>query len=138
MKTGATVGDLSDHLDLGNVHYYGSTTNGIDVSDLDERIANARLVSGTKPLWATEAGGIVGDGYTDTEQDQAHVMRRLYQLLGQRGVERVFSYELVNGSRPSRPPTHRENNFGAHEVVADGSWNAKPVFFEVRAANRRG
>ena len=137
-KTGKLVGNLSAHLDLGNLHYYGSKGDGIDLSDLDERIANARLVSGTKPLWATEANGIMGDGYVDTEQDQAEVMRRLYRLLGERGIQRVFSYELLNGSRPRRPPTHRENNFGAFKINGSGMRKAKPLFFEVRAANRRG
>ncbi len=136
-KTGVWVGDLSAYLDYGNVHIYGSKTMGISRSDLDERMASARLVSGSKRLWATEANGTTGDGYRDTEQDQAEVMRALYQLLGERGVERVFSYELVNGSRPSKPATNRENNFGSFTVVA-GRWMAKPVFFEVRAANRRG
>ncbi len=138
LKTGAYVGDLSAHLDYGNVHYYASKTNGLSLSDLDNRIASAKRVSGTKPLWATEANGIMGDGYIDTEQDQALSQRVLYQLLGQRGVHRVFSYELLDGSRPSRPQTHRENNFGAIEITAEGIWRAKPVFFEVRAANRRG
>ena len=135
-KTGQQVGDLSAYLDYGNVHYYGSTTNGIRFSDLDSRIANARVLSGMKPLWATEANGIMGDGYTDTERDQAIVMRSLYRLLGERGVLRVFSYELLNGSRPSRPASDRENNFGSFAVTG-GSWRTKPVFFEVRAANRQ-
>ena len=91
-KTGGEVGDLSAHLDYGNIHYYGSRTNPVSLSDLDERIANAKLLSATKPLWATEANGVVGDGYLDTEQDQARVMRRLYRLLGERGVRRVFSF----------------------------------------------
>ncbi len=137
-KTGRLVGDLSAHLDIGNLHYYASVGNGIDRSDLDARIAEARLVSGTKPMWATEANGIMGDGYPDSDQDQAEIMRRLYRLLGERGIQRVFSYELLDGSRPRRPPTHRENNFGAFRIGGDGSLQAKPVFFEVRAANRRG
>ena len=136
-KTGPIVGDLSSYLDYGNIHYYGSI-RGIDTRDLDRRIANARAVSGSKPMWATEANGIVGTGYPDSERAQATVMRDLYWLLGQRGVRRVFSYELVNGSRPSRPASDRENNFGSFKVSSAGTWQAKPVFFEVRAANRRG
>lgn len=135
--TGARVGDLSSYLDYGNIHYYGSI-RGIDTRDLDRRMANARAVSGSKPMWATEANGIVGSGYPDSEQDQATVMRDLYWLLGQRGVQRVFSYELVDGSRPSRPPSDRENHFGSFKATRAGTWLAKPVFFEVRAANRRG
>ena len=137
-KTGGHVGDLSAYMDYGNLHYYGSMTNGISRSDLDNRIANAKLVSGRKPIWATEANGIVGDGYIDTVEDQAWVLRTLYEMLGQRGVHRVFAYELLNGSRPSRPPSHRENNFGTFEITPAGTWQSKPVFFEVRAANRRG
>lgn len=137
-KVGSAVGDLSANLDYGNLHYYGLTT-GVDTRDLDERIANARMVSGGKPLWATESNGVVGDGYVGTEPDQATVMRQLYELLGERGVDRVFSYELVNAGRFRKyPATHRENNFGSYEITGKGRWRQKPVFFEVRTANRRG
>ena len=136
-KSGSALGDLSAFLDYGNLHYYGLAT-GIDRRDLGERLTSARVVSGGRAMWATEANGIIGDGYSGDEQDQARVMRQLYRILGSRGVERVFSYELVNEGLRKHPPSHRENNFGSYKLSSDGMWERKPVFFEVRTANRRG
>lgn len=134
--TGAYVGDLSAYLDVGNFHYYGLAT-GIDTRDLDARLADKRKVSGSKPMIATESNGVIGDGYVGTELDQANTMRLLHQLLGARGVHRVFTYETLQPSNPKYSPTHRESNFGIYERGGDGRWYAKPVFFPVRDANRR-
>lgn len=136
-KSGSQLGDLSTFLDYGNLHYYG-LARGIDRSDLRERLVSARVVSGAKPMWTTEANGIIGDGYAGDEKDQARVMRRLYRILAAHGVERVVSYELVNEGLRKHPPSHRENNFGSYKLSSDGTWERKPVFFEVRTANRRG
>lgn len=136
-KSGSQLGDLSDFLDYGNFHYYG-LVSGINRRDLRERLVSARVVSGARPMWATEANGIIGDGYRGDEQDQARVMRQLYRILGARGIERVVSYELVNEGLSKHPPSHRENNFGSYKLGPDGAWERKPVFFEVRTANRRG
>ena len=141
--TGSYVGDLSHCMDVGNFHYYSA--NGIYAPDLVARWQDKGIVAGWAdgagdPMITTESNGVYScDGaYPGTsEQTQADRMKELYQALGgleYGGSHRVFVYELLNGSRPSRDACHRENNFGIFRT--DGS--TKPVFFPVLEANRRG
>jgi hypothetical protein len=132
-RYGDDLGDLSAYMDVGNVHFY-ATSAGIDPAYLDRVIAGAKLVSGTKPLIATESNGIIGDGYPGDESTQDDTMRLLYQMLGERGVHRVMCYELLNGSEPDNPDTDRENNFGCWRA----DYSVKPLAYAVYDANRRG
>ncbi len=132
-RYGDDLGDLSSYMNVGNVHFY-ATAAGIDTDYLDRVIAGAKLVAGTKPLIATESNGIIGDGYPGDESTQDDTMRLLYQLLGERGVHRVMCYELLNGSAPDQPSTHRENNFGCWRA----DYSVKPLAYAVYEANLRG
>lgn len=141
--TGSFVGDLSHCMSIGNFHYYSA--DGIYSPDLVARWRDKGIVAGWAdgsgdPMLVTESNGIYScDGaYPNTsEQTQAQRMTELYQALGgleYGGAHRVFTYELLNGSKPSRDACHRENNFGIFR--SDGS--RKPVFTPVLEANRRG
>lgn len=145
---GAQVGDLSHCMTTGNFHFYGRHT-GIDTRHLAQRWADAGVMNGWAdgsgdPMIVTESNGIYGceSPYTgSTEETQRLGMIDLYNLLAKQaygGAHRVFAYELLNGSRPSVPPCGSENNYGLFRQLADGRWEAKPVFFPVRDANRRG
>ena len=85
----------------------------------------------------------IGDGYTFGanaigEKIQGDGFRLLAAELGSRGVHRVFSYELVNGSRPGESTTNAQNSFGCYRIESDGRWTAKPLFYPVRDTCRRG
>ncbi len=131
------VGDLSAHMDIGNIHIY-FTTLPIDTYGMNRALRLAKDMNGTRPVVATEMNFIIGDGYTGTEEDQRTGFAETIKLLGERDVHRVMAYELLQPSRPKFASTHRENNFGAAKQKSDGTWVVKPVFFPVREANRRG
>lgn len=148
-KTGSIVGDLSPYMHVGNFHYYARHT-GIDTRDLSARWADKAIVAGWAdgsgdPMIVTEANGIFGceDPYAgSTEESQRLGMIDLYSLLAKQaygGAHRVFAYELLNGTFLHKfPECHSENNYGLFRKNSDGTWTAKPVFFPVRDANRRG
>lgn len=145
---GTQVGDLSHCMNVGNFHFYGRHT-GIDTRHLARRWEDSAIMNGWAdgsgdPMIATESNGIFGceEPYTgSTEETQRLGMIDLYDLLGKQaygGAHRVYAYELLNGSRPSFSACHSENNYGAFKQGSDGKWYAKPVFFPIRDANRRG
>lgn len=146
---GAQLGDLSHCMDLGNFHFYARHT-GIDTRYLARRWEDSGIIAGWQdgsgdPMIATEANGIYGceSPYTgSTAESQRLGMIDLYNLLAKLpygGAHRVFAYELLDGTvLHQKPACHSENNYGMYRKLADGRWEAKPVFFPVRDANRRG
>lgn len=132
------MGDLSYAMDVGNLHIY-FVALPIDVYGMDRHLRKTRVMTGSKPLICTENNFIIGDRYAygpdgSGEHAQASGYAEMGRLLGERGVARAFCYELVDGSSPRDPVTHRENNFGCFRA----DWSAKPLAGEVRKACRRG
>ncbi|HSH58309.1 MAG TPA: hypothetical protein VK988_01460, partial [Acidimicrobiales bacterium] len=132
------MGDLSHAMDLGNLHIYFRNLP-IDVYGMHHHLRQTRIISGTKPLICTESNFIIKDGYPYAddargEQAQASGYTETLQMLSERGVLRVFCYELVEGSSPKDPNSHRENNFGCFRA----DWSPKPLGFNVRDVCRRG
>lgn len=132
------MGNLSHAMDLGNFHIYFEQLP-IDVYGMDRHLRLTRLMTADKPLICTESNFIIGDGCSyhadrSGRQAQASAFAEMLVLLGERGVTRVFCYELVDGSRPSDPSTHRENNFGCFRA----DWSAKPLAVTVRDTYRQG
>ncbi len=132
------MGDLSYAMDLGNLHIYFKRLP-IDVYGMDRHLRKTRIMTGSKPLICTESNFIIGDRYSYRadgagRRAQASGYTSTMALLGERGVNRTFCYELVDGSSPRDPSKHRENNFGCFRT----DWSPKPLAFEVRDACRRG
>jgi hypothetical protein len=129
--SGPVFGDHSRHMDVGNFHFYQPASQ-IDLGYYRASLAGARTVAGSKPMVATEVNGIIGDGYPGTEADQARSYEYLMRLLGEDGIRRGLCYQLFDFSQPSRPLSHRENNFGCYRV----DFSAKPLATAVRRVNR--
>ena len=130
--SGPLFGDHSEHMDIGNFHFYQPAPR-VDLRYYRESLAGARAVSGTKPMVATEVNGIIGDGYPGTEEDQAQTYEFLMDLFGEDGIHRGFCYQLLDFSDLSHPLTHRDNNFGCYRV----DFSAKPLAASVRQVNQR-
>jgi len=123
----AQVGDLSSHMDYGAIHPYSGGRQPLAM--LAEHQSKARLVSGDKPLVATEAGYHTGLGDRSdhppvSEQAMARYITRLVFEFFDAGVARTYLYELLDqGSTQDR-----EHNFGLLRV--DGS--EKPAYFALK------
>ncbi len=132
------IGDLSAYMDIGGGHLY-FTKRPIDAAGFSDWLDANKTLNGSKPLIPTETNFIIGDGYPNLanaagEEEQRKGFEEIMLGWHQAGVKRAFCYELLNGSDPKWPSTHRENNFGCFRT--DGS--TKPLAFAVREACRRG
>ena len=127
------LGDLSGSLDLGNLHPYTAglmpTTRHID----DER-RRAHVVSGDKPLIATEGGFHTAlrmpDGANQPpvdERTQADYLQRMFLDHWISGLRRTFSYELVD-TVPNPGDDDGEDHFG----LLHNDFSPKPSFDAVR------
>lgn len=122
------LGDLSAYLDRGNNHLYAG--GRVPSRYVDQEIDKARIVSGAKRVHFTESGyhNALNDPTTHlptSEQATAVYMPRLLMEHAKRGVERVYSYELIDQGRSS---SDRELSFGL--MRADRS--RKPAFVAIR------
>ena len=129
------LGDVSDYLDFGNIHPYADgqapSRQGYGI-DTASSIKRAGLVSGDKPIIATESGYHNAVNSQEqhkgvSERASAIYMPRL--LLGHfgLGIERTFLYELID-LRPDRDFVRRDLHFGL--LRNDGS--QKPAFASVK------
>jgi hypothetical protein len=118
------TGDISRMLDYGNIHSY---PNGYTAeSNLTTHLSHEALVSGSKPIMATETGyhtalGWTGGHYPVSEQAMAVYVPRLFLEYYRRGVVKTFSYELLDEAAGS---TDREDNFG----LLHNDLTPKPAF----------
>ena len=102
------VGDLSRHLDFGNMHdYYSSREPGTSgwgdggYGSIAYNLALARIVAGSKPIFATETGwgtGVEPDEVTDAVQGV--YVPRLFLDHFEEGVARTDEYELLDEASP--------------------------------------
>jgi hypothetical protein len=98
------VGDLSADLDFGNVHDYFAghepETPGYGLGgygSIEYNLEGARLLSGAKPIVATETGYGTGTGHGDVPDDvQAAYVPRLFLTQFAAGIARTDEYELLD------------------------------------------
>jgi hypothetical protein len=132
-----TAGDLSAHMDFGNVHHYyggrnpetsgwGSVLNGVANGSLDYTVINVgRVTCGNKPIIATECGWHDAinstSGHTGTPANLvARYMPRMFLYhYFHKAVVRSYMYELLD--EPSRS-LDIERAFGL--VRSDGTLKA--------------
>ena len=129
------LGDLTAFLDFGNMHPYaaGSPPSkhwGWGLS-MERAIAEARKVSGDKPILVTECGyhNRVGNpGHPGvTEAAEGKYLPRLFFVYFNQGMTKAYKYELLD-EKPDPEFTDREQHFGLLRV--DGT--PKPSFLALR------
>jgi hypothetical protein len=123
------VGDLSAHLDAGNVHTYPG--GHVPTRNLDLQLSNAGVIAGAKPVVVTEAGyhnalATTTQHRAATEEAAGVYTPRLLLEYHQRGV-RSYLYELFD-QNPEPASTDKEMHFGL--VRADGT--PKPAYDAVK------
>ncbi len=122
------LGNMTDYLDRGNNHLYCG--GRVPSRYIDQEIAKARTVSGSELVHFTESGyhNALNDPTTHlptSEAATAVYMPRLLMEHAKRGVQRVYSYELIDQGRSS---SDRELSFGL--MRSDRS--RKPAFVAIR------
>jgi hypothetical protein len=108
-----SLADLSPYLDYGNIHSYPKIDGS--PSNLPVYIANARSVTGDKPIFATETG--YHNAYNASNNSgvseiaSAKYLPRLYLEHFNAGVVKTFNYELINSFNDDTY-TNGEAHFG--------------------------
>lgn len=125
----AELGDISDSLDYGNIHSY---PQGGPPDKLGSFFKSAEFNSGAKPIWATETGyhtalAWSGENPPVSERAMATYVPRLFLEYFRWGIERTFSYELLD-EFPDPLLEEKESNFGLlrHDL------SRKPAFDALR------
>lgn len=122
------LGDLSAHLDYGNMHPYPGGENPGSWTLDDYNIEHSRSISAGKPLIPTETGyhnALNSDGEHAgvPEAVAGKYMPRLFLEHFNRGIPRTYLYELID-LFPDSNRDDQESNFGL--LRHDGS--EKPAF----------
>ncbi len=123
------VGDLSAHLDAGNLHTYPG--GFVPTRNMDSQIANQAAISGDKPVVVTEAGyhdalNTTLKHYATPEAIAGTYVPRLALEYHSRGV-RSYLYELFE-QNPEPAYADMEMHFGL--VRSDGT--RKPAYVALR------
>jgi hypothetical protein len=123
------LGDISGMLDYGNIHSY---PQGNPPDKLGSFITNAKLNSGSKPIFATETGyhtalNWTGENKPVSEAAMATYMPRLFFEYFRWGIVRTYSYELVD-ELPDPNLENKEWNFG----LLRNDLSRKPAFEALR------
>jgi hypothetical protein len=131
----AKLGDLTPYLDFGNMHPYaaGSPPSrhwGWGLS-MERAIAEARKVSGDKPILVTECGyhnRMEEQGHPGvSEAAEAKYLPRLFFVYFNRGMTKAYKYELLD-LKPDPGFTDMERHFGL--VRTNGT--PKPSFLALK------
>jgi hypothetical protein len=126
------LGDQHKWLDLGNVHPYTGGRSP-DPAHLRTELADASLVSGSKPVWATEAGfhnalRHTTDGQAPVSEHAGAVyLLRTFLEHFRSGIRRTYAYELVDEKREARG-RDPEQHFG----LLRNDYTRKPAFKALR------
>ncbi len=129
------LGDLSPFLDFGNMHPYAAGNPpsrhwGWGLS-MERAIAEARKVSGDKPILVTECGyhnRVENQGHPGvTEAAEAKYLSRLMFVYFNRGMTKAYKYELLD-LKPDPDGSDMERHFGL--VRANGT--PKPSFYALK------
>ena len=114
-------------MDRGNVHPYTGGRSP-DPAHLKAELGRARAVSGSKPVWATEAGF---HNAMDARSGQPAVSERVAAIYLLRtflehyrsGISRTYAYELLD-EKPERAGRDPEQHFG----LLRSDFTPKPAF----------
>ena len=131
----AELGDISAYLDRGNIHPYPAGTMPMTFLDAEKEMA--LLVSGTKPLVATETGyhndlSYLGVHRGASEQAAAMYTPRSVLEAFRQGVERTYIFQLIDAFSPQqeieRNTPGGQNDFG----LLRWDFSRKPAFNALR------
>jgi len=131
----AALGDISAYLDRGNIHPYPAGIMPMTFLDAEKQMA--LLVSGTKPLVATETGyhndlDYLGAHRGASEQAAAMYTPRSVLEAYRQGVERTYIYQLIDAFSPQqeieRNTPGGQNAFG----LLNWDFSRKPAFIALR------
>ena len=126
-----TLGDQHKWLDLGNVHPYTGGRSP-DPAHLRAELADASMVSGSKPVWATEAGfhNALRDRTNQpavSEHAGAVYLVRTFLEHFRSGINRTYAYELID-EKPEPRGRDAEQHFG----LLRNDFSRKPAFNALR------
>lgn len=132
----ARLGDLTDVLDLGNIHVYPRVQT--PSNDIDRFTAYQRLVCGQLPIVCTEGGyfnamNYVGGAWPTPEDVAAKYLPKLIVEHWIRGTRRFFFYEFLDRYDPTN--AERLSSFGLIGVPdqdPSASWRFKPGYVAVK------
>jgi hypothetical protein len=123
------LGGLRRWFDLGNVHPYTGGRSP-DPGHVRTELADAHLVSGPKPVWATEAGfhnalrnRVPGAQPPVSEHAGAVYLLRTYLEHFSDGIDRTYAYELID-EKPDPQGRDPEQHFG----LLRNDYSRKPAF----------
>jgi hypothetical protein len=126
-KSERALGTQEAWLDVGNVHPY---TGGLSPNPdhLRSALAETTIVSGRKPVWATEAGyhtalrSTTGQAPVSEAAGAVYLLRTFLEHF-RGGVERTFTYELID-EKPDPSGRDPEQHFG----LLRNDFTPKPAF----------
>lgn len=127
----ARLGDLSAHLDFGNMHPYAAgqppSRHWGWGTTMEQAMGEARKVGGDKPIIVSECGyhnRLEEKGHPGaSETAAAKYLPRLFAVYFNRGITRSYAYEFAD-EKPDPEFRDKEQHFGL--VRRDGS--VKPAF----------
>lgn len=132
----AALGDLTEFIDLGNIHVYPREQT--PSADIDRFTAYQRMVCGDLPIVCTEAGYFnameyEGGAWPTPEDVAATYLPKLVLEHWIRGTRQVYLYELLDRYDPS--DSVRLSSFGLvgiPEPDPDAPWRLKPSYTAIR------
>jgi hypothetical protein len=124
----SALGDLTPYLDRGNMHPYPG--GGTPLHNIADLLPLAHIVSGSKPIVATEAGyhsdlATTSGHYGTSERAIGIYMPRLALEGFRNGLERTYIYQLAD---PWTNVSGFENKFG----LLRNDLSPKPAFLALR------
>lgn len=130
------VGNIAEWVDFGNLHSYSGGKRPSD--GLKANIDNTRVLNGTKPYYATEAGyhtavnndEEVSQGWAQrgvSELAAAKYIPRLYAEYFRKGIRRTYLYEFID-QFPNSNRDRQEQNFG----ILRNDMSNKPAYASLR------
>ncbi len=129
--TQAQLGSLTGALDVGNIHPYSGGSSPSPAL-LKRDLSAAAVVSGSKPVFATEAGfqnalsATTGQAPVPEDLAGIYVLRTLLEHFAA-GIKRTYLYELID-EKPDAAATDPEQHFG----LLRNDFSEKPAFTGVR------
>jgi hypothetical protein len=124
------LGNIQKSVDLGNSHQYAR--GGLPDCQFAAQLRDARINSGSRPIWVTETGYQTDPSATNgqpgvAEGVAAGLILRTYLDFFQAGIQRTFIYELAD-EKPDPHNVTQERHFG----LLHYDLTPKPAFLAVR------
>jgi hypothetical protein len=115
----AELGDLSQHVDFGNLHNYAGPPLVFGRKKIEQAVDNAGIVARSRPVITTETGYSTGKTQklpTDASDEQVAALlpRMLFEQYAA-GIRRTFIYQLMD----LWPENRKDGGYGL--LKADGS-----------------